>query len=196
MIDPTKVTTELDAVNIMLSVTTGAVNITDLNEAAENSDVEAALFLLRTTTRALMTKGWQWNTDVDVTLYRGLDGTVTLPPGVVKVTPAPGQDLSFAIRGSRLYNRRTRSYTWDVDPICTTVTLLPFEEMPEPARQYVTIAAARQFQARTVGSETLHGFTQIDEAAALVTLQEWEAEAGNYNILTGSQSVAGAWSIR
>lgn len=66
-----------------------------------------------------------------------------------------------------------------IDPVWA----FDFEQMPEEARRFCTIRAARQFVQSGVGSETLAGFTAQDEALALRNLKREHGENDNYNIL-------------
>ena len=69
------------------------------------------------------------------------------------------------------------------------VILLPFTDLPESARHYITVRSARVFQARTVGSDALYQFSREDEQDALIGLKKAEGITGDYNILTGNYSV-------
>ena len=46
--------------------------------------------------------------------------------------------------------------------------------------------AARVFQTRVLGSETLQKFHEDDEGMALIDLNEAEGDTGDYNIFTGT----------
>ncbi len=70
------------------------------------------------------------------------------------------------------------------------VTLLPFTQLPQTARQYIAVRAARVFQSRAVGSDLLFQFTARDEVEAHIELKRSEGITGDYNILSGSYSVA------
>jgi len=60
--------------------------------------------------------------------------------------------------------------------------MLYFTEIPEVARRYITIKAARLFQERVVGSDNLSAMNRADEQQALFALKEMESENGDYNI--------------
>jgi hypothetical protein len=59
---------------------------------------------------------------------------------------------------------------------------LDFADIPEVAKRYITIKAARIFQDRVVGSDTLHGFTEMEEQAAFYSLREFEGDTEDFNI--------------
>ena len=60
--------------------------------------------------------------------------------------------------------------------------LLPFNEIPEQAKRYITIRSARIFHDRTLGANTLHKFSQEDELKALSILRQAESLTGDFSI--------------
>lgn len=183
-------TTELEAVNIMLAVI-GESPINSLNSPAV-VDAVTAQAVLSEISRAVQTTGWHFNIEEELTLTPTLfGGELQLPGNCLRVSPsAEYQDVDVAQRGSRLYDRRNHTYVFAKSMKVDMVILLPFNELPESARYYITIRAARTFQARTVGSEALYQFTAQDEAMALSALKKAEGITGNHNMFTDSWSVA------
>lgn len=176
--------TELDAVNVLLeSIGESPIN-TLVGELID--DVSIAQQRLYETSRAVQTKGWEFNTEKNFPLLRSLDAgslnEIHVPPNCVKVQVVdPAVDV--VQRGTRLYDRKTWSYvfTKDVKAI-TMVVLLPFEDLPEYARHYITIRALRVFIAGSAPSEKLVGFSQQDELDALSTLMGADAVVGGASI--------------
>jgi len=85
-------------------------------------------------------------------------------------------------RGTRMYDRIKNTYVITETIEVDIVVLLNFEEMPETARRYVTIKAARLLQDRVLGSETLHSFNAADEQSAWVSLTHNESDVRDLNI--------------
>jgi hypothetical protein len=98
-------------------------------------------------------------------------------------TVGSDESLDLVQRGRRLYDRDNHTYTFTKSVTVEMVMLLDFEEIPESARNYITLRAARRFQQNTVGSTELAGFQQVDEARALVNLQNAEAETQDFALL-------------
>jgi len=71
------------------------------------------------------------------------------------------------------------------------IVAVPFEEMPESARRYISVKAARQFSAQTVGAPELVTFNERDEIAALRILKREQGNKTNPNMLTNSVSAWG-----
>jgi hypothetical protein len=68
--------------------------------------------------------------------------------------------------------------------------LMDFTDMPETARRYCAIRAARRFQASVVGSETLAGLSERDEGIAYRNLKRVEGQKDNFNVFNNSGTAA------
>jgi hypothetical protein len=182
-------TTELEAVNIMLA-TIGEAPINSLSSSGLG-DVSAAKTRLHNTSRAVQMAGWHFNSEENYELSPTVDGFLQLPLNALKVdTTKEFTSKDVTTRGFRLYNRTDHTYIFDAPLKVDMVLFLAFEELPEAARNYITIKAARAFQSYVLGSELIEAFTQDDEMEALVEMKSAETENGDYNMLTASFSVS------
>ena len=181
-------TTELEAINTMLS-TIGESPVNAVEDTG-NVDVVIARQILQTVSREVQARGWHFNTEKNYTITPDSEGYLVLPNTVLKVdTVYPDSSKDVVVRGSRLYDRENHTYVF-TDAVKVDMTiLLTFDELPEVARNYATIRASRIFQERVVGSDTLHAFNSQDEARAMVSLMEYEADTADLNILSGNYSV-------
>lgn len=182
-------TTELEAINTMLST----IGEAPVNTVEDNGIVDAVIArqILRSTSREVQSRGWHFNTEKGFLLTPDSGGFITVPTTFLRVdTVDEFQDIDVVLRGNRLYDRRNHTFKFDKPIRVDAVLLLPFDELPEVAREYITIRAARIFQERVVGSDLLSSFSRNDEMRALVALQEMEADTADYNILTDNYSVA------
>lgn len=183
-------TTELEAVNLMLSVIgeSPLSNLTDITVV----DAVLARQVLSEVSRAVQSKGWHFNTEAAFPLMP--DATtkeIKVPPNCLRVvTVTPDYQVDAVHRGTRLYDRQNHTYEFSKTIKVDMVVVLPFDEMPETARHYIAVRAARVFQGRTVGSDTLYAFTDKDEKDALVALKKAEGVTGKHNMLTDSYSVS------
>ena len=181
-------TTELEAINTMLS-TIGESPVNAVEDTG-NVDVVIARQILQSVSREVQARGWHFNTEKNYTITPDSAGYLVLPNTVLKVdTVYPDSSKDVVVRGSRLYDREKHTYVF-TDAVKVDMTiLLTFDELPEVARNYATIRASRIFQERVVGSDTLHAFNSQDEARAMVSLMEYEADTADLNILSGNYSV-------
>ena len=181
-------TTELEAINTMLS-TIGESPVNTVEDTG-NVDVVIARQILQSVSREVQARGWHFNTEKNYTITPDSAGYLVLPNTVLKAdTIYPDNSKDVVVRGSKLYDRENHTYVFtDAVKVDMTV-LLTFDELPEVARNYVTIRASRIFQERVVGSDTLQAFNSQDEARAMVSLMEYEADTADLNILSGNYSV-------
>ena len=192
-------TTKLESVNIMLS----AIGESPINTLSETTgltfdntvlpvDAQMALDVLQEQNRAIQSEGWSFNTEIDVTLQRNnVTKEIILPTDVLRVDPNIHQHPSIdAIqRGLKMYDRLNNTFLFENDLICTIVYFRDFNEIPEPARYYITVKAARIFVDRLVSDGGLRGFTQQDETRARAVLMETDLANADHNILRGDPSL-------
>jgi hypothetical protein len=182
-------TSELDAVNIMLA-TIGESPINTLDTIAGVVDAVTARSILSEVSVQVQEEGWHFNTDYDFDLNPASDGFIYVPSNAIEVdTSAYSKDYDVAIRGTRLYDRTNKTYTFTKPIKADLTTLIEFNELPQAARHYITVRSARIFQNRVVGSQILQAFTAQDEASALRAMRRYEARTADYNILTSNYSV-------
>lgn len=186
-------TTELEAVNIILS----GIGEAPISSFAEvTADVSLARNILAEISRETQTEGWQWNTEDDFPLTPdAAKWEIKLPPTAIRVHFREPDDRELTIRGQRVYDRVNHSFIFSpgVRILVTLTLLLPFEDLPEAARRYITLKAARVFQERTVGSGTLYDFQQADEARARALMLADERRQDRPNILKGTLPPTGTW---
>lgn len=188
------VSTELDAINTMLSVI-GEAPVNSLMGALP-ADVAVARNTLQETSREVQLEGWHFNSEDDFPLTPQADGTITLPPGVFRVTLQEPDSRDVIIRGRKLYDRSGHTFKFQEEIRGIIYRLLTFEELPEAFRWYVTIRAARKFQDRAVGSGDLHSFSGMDEANARVLAEREDTETARPSMAKGQASTfISGWTV-
>lgn len=192
-------TTELEAVNAMLAI----IGEAPVNTLEDTGLLDAAMArqLLTDTSREVQSRGWSFNIDLGFELVptSPLPGQLLVPSDALQVDPVD-TNKSYVVRGKRLWDRVNHTDTFTEGTRCDITRLLPFDELPQAARQYITVRAGRVFQDRSIGSEARNGFTAKDELMALVALQTYEAETADYSIRDNdpvrsaiSRSPGGGW---
>lgn len=180
--------TELDAVNEII----GAIGSSPVNtlENTKNVDVINAVRILNLVNRQVQSKGWSFN----------IIETYTLNPDVFtkKIRWADnflfltGTDSTRYIkRGDYILDMSKQSDLFDSKIEVECILLVPFTDMPEAARQYITAKASREFQIRYLGDQTLTEELARYEAEAWMGLQEYELDLNDFNMLdnTGVQQL-------
>ena len=182
-------TTELEAINIMLA----AIAEAPINSLTGTLPVDAvtARSTLAEFNKEVQSEGWSFNTEIDVTLTRDGSNQISLPANVLRVDANIHQHPTIdpIQRGLKLYDRLNNKYEFDEDLICTVIYLRTFEEIPEPARRYINIKAARVFVDRLVTDDGLRTYTGQDETRARAILMETDLANGDHNILRGDPSL-------
>ena len=187
-------TTELECINIMLAA---------IGEAPVNSltgtvpvDVRLAQSTLTEVNKQVQSEGWSFNTEIDVTLTRNASNNIVLGTDVLRVDAQTHDHPSIdpIQRGLKLYDRKNNTFIFDEDLKCTVVYFRSFDELPEQARSYMTIKAARIFVDRLVSDQSLRTYTQEDEIRARSVLMETDLSNADHNMLIGDPAISDAIS--
>ena len=182
-------TTELEAINIMLA----AIAEAPINSLTGTLPVDAvtARSTLAEFNKEIQSEGWSFNTETDVTLTRDGSNQISLPANVLRVDANIHQHPTIdpIQRGLKLYDRQNNKYEFDEDLICTVVYFREFDEIPEQARRYINIKAARVFVDRLIGDQGLRTYTQEDETRARAILTESDYANADHNLLRGDPSL-------
>ena len=182
-------TTELEAINIMLA----AIAEAPINSLTGTLPVDAvtARSTLAEFNKEVQSEGWSFNTEIDVTLTRDGSNQISLPANVLRVDANIHQHPTIdpIQRGLKLYDRQNNKFEFEEDLICTVVYFRTFDEIPEQARRYINVKAARVFIDRLVGDQGLRTYTQEDEVRARTILTETDYANADHNLLRGDPSL-------
>jgi len=172
-------TTKLQAINTILS-SVGESPITSLDYISDSASATIASNILDEVDRSLQSRGWSFNTDIDKTLTRAGDNTISVGSDTIRVniSETAFPTIKLTLRGNKLYNAKTASYTFTSNLVGDVVTLLDFELLPEPARNYIVVRASRLFLVRTRPEEAQAKLVEVDEQLAFANLLEYEVRTG------------------
>ena len=177
-------TTELEAVNALLEHI-GEAPVDALTDLA--LDAGRAHNTLRRVSREVQAKGWHWNTTFRKLTADG-NSEFPLPTNSLKVdTVRNHYHIDVTQRDGKLYNRtpfKNTSVFDEAEIEVKLVELLGFEALPETARQYIYIRAARQFQEFNLGAQSISQFSADDEYHAAASLADDELSSGDYSMLS------------
>ena len=191
---PVAATTKLESVNIMMA----AIGESPINtlQGALPVDAQLAIDTLHEQDKMVQSEGWSFNTEIDVTFPRDNFKKIALSPDILRIDANIHQHPSVdpIQRGVQMYDRLNNTFEFEEDLICTVVYFRAFEEITEPARNYITIKAARVFIDRLVGDAGLRGYTQQDETRARSILLETDLANADHNILRGDPSLTSVFS--
>jgi hypothetical protein len=182
--------TLLDAVNVVLA-NIGSGAVLSLDSIDMNSDAEDALKQVHNWSIQVQQDSWWFNVEKNLKLDPTTDGSIVLPLGTLKVDTvgiSAGKDL--VQRGNKLYDRLLHTYAIGEAVYCDLVVALDFEEMPQAARHFVTIKAARQFAQVKLNNGATNQFTRENEQEAYLKLLEASDEADDTTLLDTNARLA------
>jgi hypothetical protein len=178
-LDSYVLTTELDAVNICLH-TIGEQPVSTLI-ATGLSDVAIAKTVVAEQNRRFQAKGWDFNTDLDYALALDLNNKCPVPPNALRIDTSRVHNL--VQRAGFFWDRDDNTFTLTNTVYADIVRYLPYEDMPESARYYVALKAARIFQKRMLGDDSIEVFTEKDEFEAKADFHDSEQSSANRGML-------------
>ena len=176
-------TTKLEAVNTMLGFI-GEAPINSLDDNTGVGDAPVAEKVLDEINREVQSQGWHFNTEFDVEFTPNSDKEIIFSDNIIRAdldrSRYPNTDVT--LRGSKLYNRSKNTFEFDDEVKGELVRILEWEEIPEIARRYITLRAARIHQDRQVGADSLTQVGVREELFALSALREYDSETADTTI--------------
>jgi len=178
-------TTLLEATNELLG-TIGESAISTL-EGNLPRDAERAIKYIHAASRAVQHRGWSFNTDENSPLSRDSGNQIPVPLDALDISFEEGAGLT--VRSGKVYNRTSNSFTFDADVTANIVRFLPFDDLPESAKQAVFIRAGLQFQAQTLVEDVLFRFTEAQLNEAMARLENDHVSDTAPNAITDSPDI-------
>ena len=181
--------TELEAVNEILSaIGSSPVLSIEGDDAKLNVDIINAKRILEGVSKEIQSRGYNFNSSYNVYLQ---------PNTMSNQVPCPPSYLGFFGTGYKLVRREgyffdmnTQSGDFPEGLIINLIVEVPFEELPEVFRKYITIKACRIFQARYLGSAELDGHLMTEEAGAYADIVDYDLVSGDYNVFEDDQTIS------
>jgi len=175
-------TSRIEAVNTML-IAIGQSPVNSLNTGSVDSEI--AENILDEVTREVCSRGWHFNTEHDFVLASTVGtGEVPVPTDAARVdvdrNKVGGDEIT--VLDGKLYNLTEHTAVFNRSVKASVVWLRSFEQVPESARNYIMIRAARKMGDRRVVDPSSHNFTLRDEFMARADLQRHDTETGDYNV--------------
>jgi len=185
-------TTELECINIMLA----AIGEAPINTLTGTLPVDAvtAQKTLTEINKDVQNEGWSFNQEFNVKLTRDGSNEIALGTDMLKVDANVFDHPTIDVvqRGLKMYDRKNNTYVFDTDLTCNVTYFRNFDEIPESARRYINIRAARVFVDRLVGDDGLRTYTAQDEARARANLMENDMDNADHNVLSGDPNLNNA----
>jgi len=177
-------TTQLQAINQML-VGIGQAPVVSLDIA--NPEIATALSILDSVNREVQGEGWNFNTEINYPFTPDIDGTITVPNGILQISDNKNsnvQKYQTVLRNGKLYDKIAHSFIFPTaNPLlCDVVWLFVFEDLPQVFQDYIAQRAARVFAGSVVGSKEMFQFNAQDETILRSNCLAYDTNTSGVNI--------------
>lgn len=165
--------TPLDAVNEILSAIGEAP--VDTIEDRGNIDVDNAYRILKSVNRQVQIDGYTFNTISSYPLIPDrFTKEIAWDSTLLRVSTTEGNFLRN--RGGLVYDVTNNTDKFDGQIEVEAIVLVPFEELPEAFREYITIKSARLFATRYLGDELAMNALMQEEQIAKIAVFNYELD--------------------
>lgn len=171
--------TELDAINEILCAS-GEDDIVSLKEIAGGVNTTIAQKLLHGISREIQQEGWDFNTFPTITFLPDSNtGKIRWDDTILRLT----DNKNIRNRGGYFYDvsNDTDVFT-DSQELTNVVRLLPFEELPDVFRRYITIKASLASTVRYLGDGETEQALNMELQKAYADVMTYELDTGKSNI--------------
>lgn len=175
--------TKLDAVNIILR-SRGQGPTATLGDDARGAAREA-LEALGAASLEVQGGDWNFNKDRKLKLTPNGSGDISVPAGLLGFVPTyTSVSKSLSQRGTRFYDLDNSTFKF-TGPIYIEATIaLPFEELPQAARWYITMLASYAFGNQNVPGDASLRPTSEQLSRAKANLESYDSKLVNRNLRT------------
>lgn len=153
--------TELSALNIMATYL-GIPALLDISDLAQEPDLLIAQRILNTTTREVLNRGLEINSDCGFTISPEIDGTILVPAGNLRWSVQYDYEERYVERDGKVYDKRDMTDQFTGDLVIDVVWNFDFASMPEMIKNYITVKSSFRFVARMKGSDSVLNTIQQD----------------------------------
>ena len=175
----------LHAVNVLLQV----INERPIDNPEDLDAIEEAKFatsVLLETKREVLGDGWDANTDSNYEFPIDTSGYINIPYNVLDISSSDGD---LIMRDWKLYSKSKQTFRFEESQKVDVIWDLIFNSLPQPLRNYITVKAARKFQARQVMDKNVYAYTQQDEELARVTARRSDGRTARSNTYTSPYGI-------
>lgn len=177
-------TTELEAVNEILTQA-GYFEITTVGELATVAEAKNALTILTRVSKEEQSKSYYFNTEDNVEVTLDVSGEYVVPSDILRIDPTYTYK-NYVQRAGKLYDLKEQTAVIGEAGGTLKVNLVrqvPYEDLPETAKNYILKRSIRTFLSRYHGERELLEMSRQDELEAKVAFEADNFESSDYNML-------------
>ena len=175
----------IDAVNILLA----EINENPIEDAEDFEfilEAKKAKMTLIEAKRAVLSEGWDFNTDKNWIFPIDVNGMIPIPMNVLDVTSTRPDVI---MRNWRLYSKKDQSHIFEEEVPCKVIWDADFNSLSHPLRHYITLRAVNLFVARQTGDTNVYGANSKDMEDAVLAARRSETRTSQYNMLSGTYGI-------
>jgi hypothetical protein len=176
----------LDAVNILLQCI-GESPLEDEEDISEVLEARIAAGVIVEAKKEILGDNWDFNRDEAYTLSPDTNGFIAVPANILDLSSSDGD---LIVRGWKLYSKSNQTQEFEDAQDVDIVWDLPFNDLTHPIRNYITVSAARKFQARQVGDNFTYAYTKEDVIQARMIARRSDARTTKDNMYNGGYGSA------
>lgn len=179
-------TDTLEAVNTMLTML-GEREVS----ALPSDDATVATILpadiaektLHRISREVQSEGYEFNTEKEIEITADGSGFLNIDSDVIKVD-ATDTTKNYVFRDDKIYNAEDNTFVFTVGEVVEVdqIVMLAFEKLPETARRYITIKAARIMMLEFLRDSQLYQLTAKQELDAKLAFDNEEWQTGEHSM--------------
>ena len=179
--------TELDAVNKILAAI-GEAPVNTLEELT-NIDAVNAYAILMDENRSFQMRGWFFNKHASYVFNPDTnEKKIHWIDNILYLKGLNGEKL--VKKGKYIYDMANQTDTFISPLTAEVVFLVPFDDMPEPVKDFITAEAALTFQTRFLGDPSLTQVLEAGRQKAWAVFQEYDMDINDYNMLDNTDVLA------
>lgn len=175
----------LTSINILLQ-TINELPIESTNDLINSTTAQLAEMTIMEVKKEVLSQGWHFNSDKNYPFPPDINGIISIPPNVLDIVASV---KNIIMREWKLYDKDAFTFNFKSTIPCNVVWDMDFNNLTHPIRHYITIKAARVFQARTIGDQVAYAYTTKDEEDAYLSAKYSESRTGKYNMLSSIYGV-------
>jgi hypothetical protein len=160
----------------------------------KNPEISYVVNIISEVNSDVQNEGWVFNREEHVTFTpSGTEQAIFIPPNVLRLDISEGQtyrSTDVVRRSAKLYDKMTHSFRFAAPVQCDVVYLLPFADIPNVFKRYITHRSAVRAAAQMVSNPQLAQLLASQEAYSRASCMEYECNQGDYSFFGTPQGTA------
>ena len=150
----------------------------------KNPEISFVANIVKEVNNDVQNEGWVFNREEGVEyLPSGTNNQIAIPGNVLRMDASEGQiyrDSDLVRRQGFLYDKLNHTFEFTKPVKCDVVYLLPYEDLPNVFKRYITYRASVRAVNQLTSNPQLAGILAQQEAYSRAACMEYECNQGDY----------------